>query len=81
MYQPVPGLPYQDPHITVREQELRAVDSFTYLGSTLSRVVNIDIEINNRIPKASATFAERTQSLHQAEDLPCGSVDHSHLRL
>ncbi len=31
MYQPVPGLPYKDPHITVRvHNKLRAVDSFNY---------------------------------------------------
>ncbi len=56
MYQPVPGQPYHYPHITVRGLELRAVDSFTYLGSTLSRAVNIDTEINNRIAKASSNF-------------------------
>ena len=32
------------------------VDKFTYLGSTLSRVVHIDDEVNARIAKASAAF-------------------------
>ena len=32
------------------------VDKFTYLGSTLSRVVHIDDEVNTRIAKASAAF-------------------------
>ena len=31
------------------------VDKFTYFGSTLSRVVHIDDEVNARIAKASAT--------------------------
>ena len=31
-------------------------DKFTYLGSTLSRVVHIDNEVNARIAKASAAF-------------------------
>ncbi|XP_063597258.1 uncharacterized protein LOC134773939 [Penaeus indicus] len=56
MYQPAPGQPYQEPHITVKGQELQTVDSFTYLGSTLSRVVNIDAEVINRIAKASSAF-------------------------
>ena len=32
------------------------VDKFTYLGSTLSRAVHIDDEVNARIAKASAAF-------------------------
>ena len=32
------------------------VDKFTYLGSTLSRVVHIDDEVHARIAKASAAF-------------------------
>ena len=47
------------------------VDKFTYLGSTLFRVVHIDDEVNARIAKASATFGR----LH-------GSVwDRSEIRL
>ena len=56
MFQPTPGQPYHEPHITVKGQRLQPVESFTYLGSTLSRVVNIDSEVNNRISKASAAF-------------------------
>ncbi|KAK9395647.1 hypothetical protein NXF25_019008 [Crotalus adamanteus] len=56
MYQPVPKAQYQEPTITVKGQKLQAVDQFTYLGSTLSRAVTIDIEVNCRIAKASSTF-------------------------
>ena len=35
---------------------MQVVDKFTYLGSTLSRVVHIDGEVNVRIVKASAAF-------------------------
>ena len=56
MYQLAPGKPYQEPHITVKGQNLQAVDNFTYQGSTLSRVVHIDTEDNNRIAKASVAF-------------------------
>ena len=37
------------PTITVNGQLLQVVDKFTYLGSTLSRVVHIDDEVNARI--------------------------------
>ena len=56
VYQPAPGKPYKEPTITVKGQRLQVVDKFTYLGSTLSRVVHIDDEVNVRIAKASATF-------------------------
>ncbi|KAJ8026543.1 hypothetical protein HOLleu_31402 [Holothuria leucospilota] len=35
---------------------LQAVQKFTYLGSTLTNAVNIDVEVNNRIAKACAAF-------------------------
>ena len=56
VYQPAPGKPYKEPTITVNGQILQVVDKFTYLGSTLSRVVHIDEEVNARIAKASAAF-------------------------
>ena len=56
MYQPAPCTPYHEPTITVKGQKLQAVKQFTYLGSTLSRAVNIDDEVNNRLAKASSAF-------------------------
>ena len=56
VYQPAPGKPYKEPTITVKGQRLQVVDKFTYLGSTLSRVVHTD-EVNARIAKASAAFS------------------------
>ena len=53
---PAPGKPYKEPIITVKGQRLQVVDKFTYLGSTLSRVVHIDDEVNARIAKDSAAF-------------------------
>ena len=46
----------QGPTITVKGQRLQVGDKFTYLGSTLSRVLHIDDEVNARIAKASAAF-------------------------
>ena len=56
MYQPAPGNQYLDPQILVNGQMLQAVESFTYLGSTLSHNATIDREITNRISKASSSF-------------------------
>ena len=56
MHQPAPGKPYIEPNITINDQRLNAVDKFTYLGSTLSRNVVLDDEVNARLAKASAAF-------------------------
>ena len=49
-------MPYKEPTITVKGQRLQVVDRFTYLGSTWSRVMHIDDEVNARIAKVSAAF-------------------------
>ncbi|XP_076469693.1 uncharacterized protein LOC143300022 [Babylonia areolata] len=58
MYQPAQGKSYQEPHITVKGQNLHVVDNFTYLGNKLSRSVNIDTDVNNRITKASTALGD-----------------------
>ena len=63
IYQPAPGKPYKEPTITVKGQRLQVVDKFTYLGSTLSRVVHIKDEVNARIAKASAAFGRLQGSI------------------
>ena len=63
VYQPAPGKPYKEPAITVKGQRLQVVDTFTYLRSTLSRVVHIDDEVNARIAKASAAFGRLRGSI------------------
>ena len=63
VYQPAPGKPYKEPTITVKGQHLQVIDKFTYLGSTLSRVVHIDDEVNARIAKASAVFGRPRGSI------------------
>ena len=63
VYQLAPGKPYKEPTITVKGQRLQVVDKFTYLGSTLSRVVHIDDEVNARIAKASAAFGQLRGSI------------------
>ena len=58
VYQPAPGKPYKEPTITVKGQLLQVVDKFTYLGSTLSRVVLIDDEVNPGLPKLVQHLAD-----------------------
>ena len=47
----------------MKGQRLQVVDNFTYIGSTLSRVVHIDDEVNARIAKASAAFCQLRGSI------------------
>ena len=56
VYQLAPDKPYKEPTITVKGQRLQVEDKFTYLGSTLSRVVHIDEGVNARIAKDCAAF-------------------------
>ena len=56
MNQPAPRKMYHEPHIFVNVEPLKATDSFTYLGSTLSREANIDVEVNNILSKANSAF-------------------------
>ncbi len=56
MHQPAPRKMYHEPHIFVNDEPLKATDYFTYLGITLSREPNIDVEVNNSIFKANSAF-------------------------
>merc|ERR1712102_211131 len=56
MYQPPPGEPYVEPHITIHGQKLVATAKLPYLGSTMSNTATIDDEINLRVARASASF-------------------------
>ena len=77
VYQPAPGKPYKELTVTVKGQRLQVVDKFTYLGSTLSRVVHIEDEVCARIAEASAAFGRLRGSIwdrsgirqHKAESL------------
>ena len=69
VYLPAPGKPYKEPTVTVKGQRLQVVDKFTYLGSTLSRVVHIDDEVNARIAKASAAFGRLRGSIWDRSEI------------
>ena len=70
VYLPAPAKPYREPTITVKGQRLQVVDKFTYLGSTLSRVVHTDDEVNARTAKASAAFGRLLGSIWDRVVLP-----------
>ena len=56
LHQTAPNTKQEKAAIKVKSQCLQTVDSFTYLGSTLSSNVVIDKEIDTRIAKASVAF-------------------------
>ena len=56
MYTPAPGDPYVEPDIYVHGTRLEVVESFIYLGSSLSDDGSLDSEIKQRIAKASSSF-------------------------
>ena len=56
MHQPAPRKMYHEPNIVVNDEPLKATDSSTYSGSTLSREANIDVEVNNILSKANSAF-------------------------
>ena len=58
MYTPSIGQVYVEPKITVEGNRLGVVDSFVYLGSTLSRNGSLDAEISRRIAKVSTAFGK-----------------------
>ena len=53
MYQPTPEKIYIEPDIYLRNDCLKVVDIFVYLGNTLSRKGDLDVEITSRLQKAA----------------------------
>ena len=56
MHPAAPRKMYHEAHIFVNDEPVKATDSFTYMGSTLSRETNIDVEVNKRLSKANSAF-------------------------
>ena len=55
---PEPGELCNEPNIVINDTRLDIVDTFVYLGSTLSRDGSLDTEIHLRIPKSSVAFGK-----------------------
>ena len=73
VYQTAPGKPHKKPTITVKGQRLQLVEKLTYIGSTLSRVVYIDDEVNAKIAKASAAFGRLRGSIWDRSGIRLGT--------
>ncbi|KAJ1211815.1 hypothetical protein NDU88_007163 [Pleurodeles waltl] len=56
---------YAEPSTTAEGEILKAVDKFTYLGSTLYKYVNIDDEVDTRIAKAGSAFGRLRESVRE----------------
>ena len=69
MYQPAPHQAYSEPTITVKGEKLKAVDTFTYLGSTLSRSVRINAEVDGRIAKACTAYGRLKKKVWERQGL------------
>ena len=63
MYQPVPAVPYTEPTVIVGGEKLAVADRFIYLGSTLSRTVTINEEVNYRISHTTLAFGRLKASM------------------
>ena len=56
LLQPAPGITLPDPHIEIEGTRMSIVESFTYLGSTITSSCSMDKEVSNRLSKAGASF-------------------------
>ncbi|VDL90799.1 unnamed protein product [Schistocephalus solidus] len=63
MRQPPPSAKYNAPRINVSGAQLKNVELFAYLGSTLTRNTRIDDEVAKRISKASQAFGRLQASV------------------
>ena len=54
---------YIPPVVTIEGNQLKAVENFKYLGSTISNDASFDVEINTRIARATAAFGRLTKRL------------------
>ncbi|TWW62323.1 hypothetical protein D4764_04G0009700 [Takifugu flavidus] len=49
------------PSITINNYTLEAINTFTYLGSTITENLSLDVELSRRIGKAASTFRKLTE--------------------
>ena len=69
MFTPPTGTAYIEPSIFVNGVKLEAVNTFVYLGSTMSRDGTLAAEITHRIEKASIAFGRFEERIWSDRDL------------
>ena len=69
LYQPARGNAYVPPVIFIEGKQLKAVELFKYLGSTVSNDASADAEITARIAKATSAFGRLTKRLWQNRNI------------
>ena len=60
---------FSPPSINIDNVTLDAVDSFTYLGSTIDSNLSLDAEINTRIAKTAAFMSKLNRRVWQNNNL------------
>ncbi|VDL86887.1 unnamed protein product [Schistocephalus solidus] len=68
MHQPPPSAEYIAPRINVNGAQLKKVETFAYLGCTLSHNTRIDDEVAQRISKDSQAFGRLQSSMRHRHD-------------
>ena len=63
IHQPTPGKQYVEPKSTIKGQRLKVVEKFTFLGSTFSKSLVMDDEVNTRLAKVSAVFGRLNRNV------------------
>ena len=70
LFQPLPGsISNTIPTVFVDDKPLKTVSAFTYLGSTVTKDVKLDMEIESRIRKASSAFGKLYNRLWNCHDV------------
>ncbi|VDL88164.1 unnamed protein product, partial [Schistocephalus solidus] len=73
MHQPPPNTIYTVDHINVYGGQLKVVDTFTYLGSNLSRSIKVDDEIAHWIATACQAFGRMQKVVWNRHGLQLGT--------
>ena len=63
LYQPARGNVYIPPVVMIEGKQLNAVESFKYLGGSITNDASLDAEVTARIAKASSAFGRLTKRL------------------
>ena len=69
LFQPSPGIAYKEPQIVMDGTPLKVSDSFTYLGSRISKDGQLAAEIDARIGKTSSSFGRLYSRVWNSHDL------------